>query len=253
MAAAPTLATEHLDMTTTTRTTARLAGALYLLASVGFLAVFTWLAARFGYPDVLDRPAADVLPALLGLGTTGRAVWAVYATLPLLLVPAALASEAVLGVVAPARLRAATALQMIAAVAMVVGLARWPSLQWRLAEAWPAADVMTRQMLTTVFDGANTYLGNWIGEFLGEVALYGAFVLLGSSLIGAGDRAGLPRWGRWVGWLGILAGVTGEVAAFRNVTPLVAPAAEAANLLLPAFLIGFGFVMIRMPGAHERS
>ncbi|MCU0624155.1 MAG: DUF4386 family protein [Gemmatimonadaceae bacterium] len=231
-------------MPTHSQTTARPAGALYLVASGGFLAVFGWLAARFGYPDVLDRPAAEVLPALLGLGATGRAVWAVYAVLPLLLVPAALAAEAALGHLAPRRLRAATTLQVIAAVAMLLGLARWPSVQWRLAEAWPAADAATRVLLAAAFDAANTYLGNWIGEFVGEVSLYGAFVLLGSGLRRVRPGAGVPPWGTWVGWLGLVAGVIGEVAAFRNVTPLVAPAAEAANVLLPGFLIAFGALLL---------
>ena len=34
----------------------------------GFIAVFSYLAARFKYPEVLDGQAADVLPALVGLG-----------------------------------------------------------------------------------------------------------------------------------------------------------------------------------------
>lgn len=244
MAAASHFATETTRMTSTHRHTARVAGLLYLAASVGFLAVFSWLAARFGYPDILDHAAAEVLPALLALGTTGRAVWAVYAVLPLLLIPAALTSEAALGRVAPARLRAATILQTIAAGAMLLGLARWPSVQWRLAQAWPSADESSRALLTTAFDAANTYLGNWIGEFTGEVMLYAAFVLIGSALLEQA-RGGGSALARWVGWLGLLAGVTGEVAAFRNVTTVVAPAAEAANLLLPAFLIGYGALLLR--------
>lgn len=56
---------------------ARVAGALYLSASAGFLLMFAWLAQHFGYPDVLERHASEVLPHLLSLGTDGRAVWAV--------------------------------------------------------------------------------------------------------------------------------------------------------------------------------
>ena len=57
-----------------------------------FLAAF--LAAQFDYPAVLDGNAEAVLPRLLALGNSGRAVWAVYALLPLLLIPA---SEATAG------------------------------------------------------------------------------------------------------------------------------------------------------------
>lgn len=234
-------------MHSTSRRTSRFAGSLYLVASIGFLLVFSWLAARFGYPDILDRPAADVLPALRALGPTGRAVWAVYAVLPLLLIPAALTSEAALAAAAPRRLRAATVLQTLAAVAMLLGLARWPSVQWRLAEAWPTADGPSRLLLTAAFDAANMYLGNWIGEFTGEVMLYAAFLLIGSALRQHARASGW-RFARWIGGLGLVAGVTGEIAAFRNVTTLVAPAAEAANLLLPAFLVGYGVLLWRGAG-----
>ena len=67
----------------------RAAGLAYVFASVGFLLVFSWLASHFEYPDVLDHPAAEVLPRLLALGNEGRFVWALYAVLPLLLIPGA--------------------------------------------------------------------------------------------------------------------------------------------------------------------
>ena len=66
---------------------ARAGGWSLIVAALGFIGVFGYLAARFDYPDVLDGGAADVLPRLLALGATGRAVWAVYAFIPLLLIP----------------------------------------------------------------------------------------------------------------------------------------------------------------------
>ena len=65
-------------------------GASLIAATILFVVVFTYLAAAFDYPDVLDRPAADVLPALLALGSTGRMVWFVYGLIPLLIVPTGL-------------------------------------------------------------------------------------------------------------------------------------------------------------------
>jgi len=59
---------------------------------VAFLVVFTYLAARFNYPAVLDGPAATVLPNLLATGARGRLVWAVYALLPLIWLPAGVAA-----------------------------------------------------------------------------------------------------------------------------------------------------------------
>ncbi|MBK8002565.1 MAG: hypothetical protein IPK12_01190 [Gemmatimonadetes bacterium] len=64
-------------------------GLALVLAAVLFIAVFSYLAATFHYPDVLDGPADQVLPNLLALGPTGRAVWALYGLIPLLLIPTA--------------------------------------------------------------------------------------------------------------------------------------------------------------------
>ena len=71
-------------------------GGSLIAATLLFSAVFVVLARSFGYPDVLDLPAAEVLPRLLALGPGGRAVWVLYGLIPLLLLPTAM------GVYAPA-------------------------------------------------------------------------------------------------------------------------------------------------------
>ena len=58
------------------------AGLLLVATSLGFVAVFSYLAAKFGYPAVLDGKAEDVLPALVAGGARLRGVWVAYALLP---------------------------------------------------------------------------------------------------------------------------------------------------------------------------
>ncbi len=221
------------------------AGLLYAGSALGFIAVFVWLAGAFGYPDVLKAGAADVLPKLLALGTTGRAVWALYAALPLALIPAALGARAALGEVDAARMRAATILQVVAAVAMTIGLARWSSLNWGLATAWSTATPDEQRAMAATFDAGNRYLGNVIGEFVGEVALYAAIALMGSVLLRAWRSGGAGASARWVGWLAVVTGVVGEIAAWRNVTSAVEVASAVANNLLPLSLIALGVVLVR--------
>lgn len=62
-------------------------GASFIVAALAFVGVFSYLAATFNYPDILDGSAADVLPRLRDGGSSMRTVWAIYAFLPLLLVP----------------------------------------------------------------------------------------------------------------------------------------------------------------------
>lgn len=211
-------------------------GGSLVAAAVSFMAVFTWLAARFDYPDVLDGAAADVLPALLGLGDTGRAVWVVYALLPLLLIPGGIGTYASLRGAAPHAMRAALVLAVVAALSMLVGLGRWPTLHWELARAWGGGSAEARQAIAAVFAGANLYLGTFIGEFVGEIALNGFFALSAYALLCAGS----PR----LGWTGLLAAALGFVAALRNVAPLVSIPAEVDNYALPLWLILLGVAVI---------
>lgn len=215
----------------------RAGGWSLIAAAVGFMAVFSYLAARFNYPDVLDGTASDVLPRLLALGSTGRAVWVVYAFLPLLLIPAAVGACAALRDSAPSAMRAALAFGVISAVSMLLGLARWPSVHWELARAYPTASPDARLGIDAVFSGLNVYLGNFIGEFLGELSLNAFFILSGVAMVRAGRK--------WVGYCGLAVGAIGLIAAFRNVTPAVGLIADANNYVLPLWLIALGVTLLR--------
>jgi hypothetical protein len=219
----------------------RIAGSIYMVAAIAFMAVFGFLAAQLGYPDLLDRPAAEVLPALLASGSAGRAAWAIYAMLPLLLLPAATLAAPAL---APRNRRDGalvpliTGLQWVAGLSMMVGLLRWSTVQWLLAEGWERGDANGRTLRALHFDLFNRFLGNGIGEFIGELALYGSFVLLGVAM----RRASWPRFVTVLAWV---TGVMGLVGMFRNITPAVQWSADIVNGLLPLFLIIFGISLWR--------
>ncbi len=230
----------RIPSTSVTAPAARLAGGMYIGASVGFMLVFSWLAAHFGYPEVLDGSASDVLPALRALGNDGRAVWAIYAILPLTLLPAAAGAADALrtdDLRNEAVVRLGLLLQGVAALCMTLGLARWSTAQWALAGAWPEANEAQRAAISITFDALNAYLGNGIGEFVGELALYGSFAAYSVALYRLEVRslAAFAAITVLAGWIGM----------FRNVTSLVQPAADVTNLLLPLFLIVFGVALIR--------
>lgn len=225
---------------TQSRVGPRVAGASLILAAVAFIAVFSALAGSFDYPDILDRPAAEVLPRLLALGDSGRAIWAFYACIPLLLIPAAVgAAQLHDDTRHRTAVRIAELSAVLAGISMLLGLVRWPSLQWELARTWVTASAEQRVVLGAVFDGANMMFGRFIGEFLGELLLNVAFVLF--SAVAWRDRA-LPRW---VSGFGVAAGVIGLVAMWRNVTGLVAPVADVNNAVLPLWLIVWGVALWR--------
>jgi Domain of unknown function (DUF4386) len=215
-----------------------LAGGIALVGGVlAFLGVFSYLAARFHYPEVLDGGAQDVLPALLATGTAGRVAWALYGLLPLVFIVGGVGAFEALRERASGPMRAGLQFAFLAAVCMMLGLMRWPSVHWELARAWHAAGEGDRLVLAAVFDGLNRYLGNFIGSSSASSASV-FFVLSGVGLL-RHERA--PRW---LSWWGIATGVLGLIGMWRNVTPAVDAVAAASNYLLPAWMIAFGVWLV---------
>jgi hypothetical protein len=212
-------------------------GMSFVVGALAFVLVFSYLAANFDYPKILEGSAAEVLPRLRDGGSTMRAVWAIYAFLPLFLVPGAVGAY----FACPSsrgRMTLAVVVASIGALAMCLGLMRWPSIHWALAETYAQSGPETKSSLGIVFNGLNLYLGNYIGEFLGETSLASFFFLVGLSLL---NEARFPKW---LGWCGVLFALLFVVGAFRNVRPSVQPVADVNNALLPLWMILLGVALI---------
>jgi len=127
----------------------------------------------------------------------------------------------------------------LAAISMMLGLMRWPSVHWHLAQRHLAATAEQQQVIAAVFDGLNTYLGNYIGEFLGELSFSMFFLLSSWTLLRSRTTPA------WVAVCGLAVAAGGFVGMFRNITGVVAPVAAVNNYLLPLWMIGFGVVLLR--------
>ena len=222
------------------RWTIRVGGYFLILGALAFMAVFTFLAVRFNYPAVLDGPASQVLPSLLSTGGLGRAVWAIYALLPLIWIPAAVGAFHALRSTSEGAVRAGLLFAVVSAIAMIIGLMRWPSFHWELARVYVAATPADRPALEAMFAASNSYLGNYIGEFLGELCFSTFFLLSALAMLKRGSG-----FQRWVGWLGTVTAIAGFVGMFRNAVHAVAPIAEVNNYLLPIWMIIFGVSLVR--------
>jgi hypothetical protein len=211
--------------------------------ALAFVGVFSYLAANFNYPGILDGSAHEVLPRLRSGGSMMRSVWAIYAFLPLLLVPGGVGAY-----FACPRSRGRMTVALVAvclgAFGMCLGLIRWPTIHWALAEAYASAAPDTRASLDAVFAGLNLYLGNYIGEFLGEACLGTFFLLTGLSM-----RVE-TRFRAWLGVSGTVFAVLFLIGALRNVVPVVQPLADLNNALLPAWMITLGASFV---WSHRRA
>jgi len=212
-------------------------GLSFVVGGSAFVLVFSYLAANFDYPHVLDGGAAEVLPRLSAGGSTMRAVWAVYAFLPLLLVVGAVGAYFACPS-SRSRMTLALVLSSLGALAMCLGLMRWPSIHWVLAGAYARAGTEAQASLGAVFTGLNLYLGNYIGEFLGETCLASFFLLAGFSTL---NEARFPKW---LGWGGVTFALLFFVGAFRNAVPAMQVVADVNNVLLPLWMLVLGGSLI---------
>jgi hypothetical protein len=213
-----------------------------IAGALAFVGVFAFLAAEFNYPEVLDGNAAEVLPSLLATGETGRYIWALYGFLPLIWIPAGVGAFQALRHVREASMRIAMLFAVVSAVSMMLGLLRWPSIHWTLAQAYGAGTAADQAVISAVFAGLNSFLGNYIGEFLGELSFSVFFLLSALAMLAPG--AGFARW---VGFLGVFTAAAGLIGMFRNVSTIVAPVAATNNYLLPLWMIVFGIALLRYP------
>jgi Domain of unknown function (DUF4386) len=229
-------------------TIVRIGGIFLIGGALAFMGVFAYLAARFNYPRVLDGTAAQVLPNLLATGTTGRTVWAIYGFLPLIWIPAGVGAFHALRSVREGSMRIAMLFAAVSAVSMMLGLLRWPSIHWTLAQAYASGSAADRTAIDATFAGLNSFLGNYIGEFLGELSFSVFFLLSGFAMLARG--AGFPRW---VGFLGIFTAAAGLIGMFRNVSSVVDPIAAMNNYLLPLWMIIFGVALLRHRGTVSNN
>ena len=218
--------------------TFRLAGITLISTSVGFIAVFSYLAAHFGYPEVLRGTAANVLPALVAGGPTMRAVWAIYAVLPAGVVMAAILAFPLFRRAGERMARLGLVGAVTAAVAMTAGLVRWPTLNYVLGQRFIDAGASERERIAAIFDAGNLYLGTIAGEFIGELGLSLWFFTLSLAIL-----RGVGAW-RWTGYAGLFTAASMAVGAFRNLTSWVEPIAALNNSLLGIWLILLGAALV---------
>lgn len=230
-------------------TIVRVGGVFLIGGAIAFMGVFAFLAARFNYPQVLDGDAAQVLPSLLATGSTGRAVWAIYGFLPLIWIPAGVGAFHALRDVREGSMRVAMQFALVAALSMMLGLLRWPSIHWDLAQAYAAGSEADRAAIGAIFAGLNSFLGNYVGEFLGELSFSLFFLLSGLAMLARGSR-----FSRRGGYAGVFTAVAGLIGMFRNVTDVVDPIAAVNNYLLPLWMIVFGVYLVRQrPDVLQRD
>ena len=177
------------------------AGAFLILAPLWFNATFALLGKRFDYPDILRRPATEILDRFRAGGSSLILLWWAFTLSGLLLIPAVVLLGQALGFTGIVPL--AVTVGVLAGLVQMLGLLRWVYLVPSLARmsADPEIESGQREVSIAVFRAMHQFLGVGVGEHLGYLLTGMWSVLMGVAVVG---RALVPAW---MGWAGIVVGV----------------------------------------------
>jgi hypothetical protein len=221
--------------------TEQITGILLVVVPLMFNVVFFLLQRAFDYPDILRRPAGEVLTRFQDGGSRLIALWYSFVVagllfLPLsILLPQVLAPDHLLFVVS------ATAIGLLAGLVQTLGLIRWPFVVPHLAHAYssPTASQATRDAATVVFQAFHRYAGAAVGEHLGYL-----FTSLWTVLV-AVAMANCPLFPAWLGWAGLIPALGIFLGLFEEVGFKPAGAINAISYVLwSIWLVVAGFILI---------
>ncbi|MBH0775533.1 DUF4386 family protein [Nocardia bovistercoris] len=191
----------------------RTRGLLTIVVSLLVFVPLLVLGAAIGWPGSLGDPAEVALPRLLDHESATRLGYLAYLTYSVAFFPVAV-SISMWRRETSANLTCALGIAIgaaaVSALARGIGITRWLSAAFPLAERWQhSTSEATREALAVQFETLDDFAGA-IGETLG-VSIFAA-VWLGATIAGPG----LPRWARITGALTLVA--------------LAAPAIELAGV-----------------------
>jgi Domain of unknown function (DUF4386) len=214
-----------------------LTGAAMIALAIGFNLPFARLAAIFDYPDILRRPAAEILSAFAAGGTDLILTWYAFALAALLFVPVTLAHSFAAGRMArlPGLAVSAAVFGALAGLTQAMGL-----LRWVMVVPGMTTDPQTAQGFAVI----HAYGGVAIGEHLGQ--------LFTAMFVGTSAVLQLREGRRITAALGALATAAITVGAYEGVALAIGTdggafglSAVAGYMLLSVWMIASGIGLIR--------
>lgn len=221
-------------------TTVTMASILLILLPIAFNTAFALLARRFDYPDILRRPAEEVLARFRSGGSRLVLLWWGFAMTAVLFAPLAVLVAVTLSGADRALLTVGTAVGILAATVQFLGLIRWPFLVPYLARVIeePGASPARKEAIDIVFQAFNRYLGVAVGEHLGFLFTGAWSVLVGVAM--TQSTALHPA----VGVAGIVIGAVLVLCSFEFVGPAERQGWKVAAALTPFTYIAWSLWLL---------
>jgi len=215
-------------------------GALLIVAPMWFNTTFALLGKRFEYPDILRRPADEILDRFRAGGSSLIVLWWAFMLSGLLLIAGVVLLGQSLGLTGVVPL--AVTIGVLAGLVQTLGLLRWVYLVPSLARthADPSLGDGEREASLAVFRAMHQYLGVGVGEHLGYLFTGIWSVLTGVAVVG---RDVVPAW---MGWVGIVVGAGLILGSAEFLGPNEEHGWKIADALIPFLYIAWSIWLLAM-------
>jgi hypothetical protein len=229
------------------------AAVLLVVVPLAFNGAFFALARAFDYPDILRRPADEILRRFHAGGAGLILRWEALLLSALAMVPLVVLLALCLDA-APTWTVLSIVLGAVAGLVQGLGLVRWPFAVPELARRYvalddpavdPAGAAAERRAIETTFATMHRLLGVGVGEHLGYL-FTGLWTLTAAASIVT--TTVLPAW---LGWLGVPIGLAILVGTLEFVGPnerdgwaLAGTVVPIAYLAWTAWLIALGVALL---------
>jgi Domain of unknown function (DUF4386) len=213
-------------------------GGLLIVAPLWFNSTFALLGKRFDYPDILRKPAPEILARFQAGGSSLILLWWAFMMSGLFFIAAVVLLGQALGFTGIVPL--AVTVGVLAGLVQILGLVRWVYLVPSLARvnADPSVGNGQREANLAVFAAMHRYLGVGVGEHLGYLLTGLWSVLTGIAILGSEL---VPAWSGWVG-IAIGAGLILGSAEFLG--PNEEDGWPLAGAAIPLLYIGWSMWLI---------
>lgn len=222
-------------------------GILFILGAILVNIPYTLLIMNFDYPDILRKPAGEILERFAAGGSSLIWTWLsfVWVGLPLLfgilLLPKVLDDESPIGLLA-------LFFGAVGAFVQMVGLLRWPFVVPILARLYTdsQASAGTQEAVVAVFQAIHQYGGVVLGEHIGQLFSILWMILLSLSLL---KNDLFPRWFPLAGLAASIVYVFAQGELLATAIPSF-PVWDAAglvgSLMWLAWMFALGILLLRM-------
>jgi hypothetical protein len=215
-------------------------GALLIVAPLWFNTTFALLGKRFDYPDILRRPAGEILDRFRAGGSSLILLWWTFMLSGLLLIAAVVLLGQSLGSTGIVPL--AVTIGVLAGLVQMLGLLRWVYLVPSLARTYadPSVESGQREASVAVFRAMHQYLGVGVGEHLGYLFTGIWSALTGVAIVG---RDVVPTW---MGWVGIVVGAGLILGSAEFLGPNEEHGWKVAGGAIPILYIGWSIWLLAL-------